>query len=322
VRVLVGGGAGLLGCALAQALLSEAKHVVLADVFDDAGDGRAVKEERAGRIGRHPWATVSRGDLRDRSFVSRLLRETRPDAVVNAARFAPDGPGAVELAIASREEKVGVFVHLSDARLYGAPPEPGHRASEDEPVAPEGDPGLRARAAEEEAVRASGAPAVVLRVFDVLGPAFPHGRFPVDELDAMLAGEELPEIGAEPRDFLNVRDAARAVLLALEKRPFGETVNVGSGVATTPRALLSALAARAGVAARIGVERRTDRAPRIADVERAWTLLGFAPSIPLERTVEEIVAVRLARSEPAPQPAEAPSRVSRRELFDLFRRKR
>ena len=40
--VLVAGGAGLLGSSLAEALLSDGKDVVLADVFDGSGDGNSA----------------------------------------------------------------------------------------------------------------------------------------------------------------------------------------------------------------------------------------------------------------------------------------
>ncbi|HKC24735.1 MAG TPA: NAD-dependent epimerase/dehydratase family protein, partial [Thermoanaerobaculia bacterium] len=239
--VLVAGGAGLLGSSLAEALLSEGKHVLIADVFDDAGDGSAVKEERAARLGRHPWARVSRGDLTDGAFAAALLAEARPDVVVNAALFPVASGGVRTLVEAAREAPVPYFVHLSDAALYGPPPEPGRHASEDEPLAPGDDPALDARADEEEAVRRAGLPSAVLRVFDVVGPAFPAARFPMPELEAMLAGRKLPPLPGEPRDFLHVRDAVRAVISTLDRRPAGAVLNIGSGIGTTPREVVERL---------------------------------------------------------------------------------
>src|SRR5262245_25158768 len=114
MRVLVAGGAGLLGTALAQALLSEGHSIALADVFDDSGDGADLKEERAERLSRHREARVIRGDLTDAAFVESTLGETRPAAIVNAAVFAPNSTGVAALANGARAAGIGSFVHLSD----------------------------------------------------------------------------------------------------------------------------------------------------------------------------------------------------------------
>jgi nucleoside-diphosphate-sugar epimerase len=321
--VLIAGGAGLLGSSLGEALLSEGKDVLLADVFDDSGDGKAMKEERAARLGRHPRARVSRGDLTDARFAAALLSETCPDAVVNAALFPFASGGAAALAAAAREAQISYFVHLSDAALYGPPPEPGRHASEDEAIAPGDDPALEARADEEEAVRRNGLPATVLRVFDVVGPAFPPARFPMPELEAIVAGRKLPPLPEEPRDFLHVRDVVRAVTSTLERRPAGAVLNVGSGIGTTPREVVERLAARAGLEPLFAGETRSARPPRIADVERLFTTLGFGPELGLDRAIEEIVRVRLSRGAPVARRAaarEAAPPLSRRELFGIFRR--
>ena len=53
MRLLLAGGAGLLGAAIGKALLEAADDVVVADDFDEGGDGRAVKEWRAEPFARH-----------------------------------------------------------------------------------------------------------------------------------------------------------------------------------------------------------------------------------------------------------------------------
>jgi nucleoside-diphosphate-sugar epimerase len=323
--VFVAGGAGLLGAAVGQALLSEGKHIVLADVFDESGDGAAAKEERAERLGRHPWARIVRGDLVDAGFVESVLRETQPTAVVNAAVFAPGTTGALTLLNGARAAGLGFFVHLSDGALYGEAPAPGRHAAEDEPLAPAGDPLLELRAREEGFVWDAALPATVLRVFEVVGPALGGRRFPASELDALLAGDTLPALPAGERDYLHVRDAVRAVLLALELRPSGATLNVGSGIGTSPREVVRRLATLAEAPAPACTEHTPARPARVADVERVHESLGFAPELGLDRALEELVRVRLGRPAAAAgddRRRDAPRPLSRRDLFGMFRRPR
>ena len=62
-RVLVAGGAGLVGSAVARQLLSEGAEVAVVDAMGDQGDGRAVREERARELRAFPKATVVTADL-------------------------------------------------------------------------------------------------------------------------------------------------------------------------------------------------------------------------------------------------------------------
>jgi nucleoside-diphosphate-sugar epimerase len=220
-------------------------------------------------------------------------------------------------------------VHLSDAALYGPREDATLRAREDEPLEPGEDRDLVAKAAEEESVLASGLPFVILRVFVAAGPGNGPARFPQDALEAVLAGEEVFLADDAPRDLVHPQDVVRGILAALRRRPLGQIVNLGSGQATAPSELVRTLAFRAGRDARISVTATAARAPRIADMEKAWELLAFSPQLGLNEIAWDTVRARLfpseaarayQRPEPASPPADAPKPVSRRELFGLFRR--
>ncbi len=328
--VLVAGGAGFLGAAIARQLLGAGDGVVVLDTFDDAGDGRALKEERAASFGRHPRITIVRGDGTDAAFLENAFAEHRPSAIVNAMRLPLDAAGLGPLVEASRQAGVGLLVHLSDAALYGPRDEANLRAREDEPVEPEGDRDLVAKAAEEEAFLASGLPFVILRVFAVAGPGGGPARFPEDALEAVLAGEEVFLADDAPRDFVHPQDVVRGVLMALRKRPIGEIVNLGFGLAVKPSEVVRALAVRAAKECHIAVQGTSARTPRIADMEKAWQTLGFSPQLGLGEIVWDTVRARLfpaeaARAYQQPEAAaqaceDPPKPVSRRELFGMFRR--
>jgi nucleoside-diphosphate-sugar epimerase len=328
--VLVAGGAGFLGAAIARQLLGAGEGVVVLDTFDDAGEGRALKEERLASFGRHPRVSVVRGDGTDADLLEAAFAEHRPASVVNAMRLPLDAPGLGPIVEASRQAGVGLFVHLSDGALYGPRDEASQRAREDEPVEPGEDRDLLAKAAEEEALFASGLPFVILRVFTAAGPGAGPARFPEDALEAVLAGEEAFLADDAPRDFIHPQDVVRGVLFALKKRPIGAIVNLGFGLAVKPSEVVRALAVRAAKECRFTVTGTSARTPRIADMEKAWQTLGFSPQLGLGEIVWDTVRARLfpaeaARAYQRPEaavavPAGPTKPVSRRELFGMFRR--
>jgi nucleoside-diphosphate-sugar epimerase len=328
--VLVAGGAGFLGSAVVRRLLGTGEGVVLLDGFDDVGDGRVLKEERITGFSRHPRAVVVRGDAADPEFLASVLAEHRPSSLVNATLLAPDGPGLGPLLESVRGAGIGVFVHLSEGRLYGPRDEAGRLVKEDEATEPGDDLDLVAKAAEEQALLASGVPFVNLRVFSAVGPGGGPARFPIDALEALYGGEEVVLPDDAPRDFVHTEDVVRGILLAMARRPLGETLNLGSGLGVRPSELVRALASRAAREARISVSGESPRPPRIADLEKAWQLLGYAPQLDVNEIAWEIVRARLYPEEAGRAvriagtstgtPVEPPRPVSRRELFGLFRR--
>jgi nucleoside-diphosphate-sugar epimerase len=327
--VLIAGGAGFLGSAVVRGLLRAGDRAVLLDSFDDGGDGRALKEERVAAFSGDARVTVVRADATDPLVLDRVLAGHRPAAVVNVTALAPSGRGVGPLLEASRTSGIGVFVHVSDGRLYGPRDEERRRAREDEPSEPGDDPLLKMKADEEEALLASGLPFVILRVFEAVGPGGGPARFPLDALEALLAGEEVRLTDDAPRDFVHVDDVARGILLALARRPFGEVVNLGFGRAVLPSDLVRAIATRVTRDARIVVSGDSPRPPRIADLDRAWERLGYSPTLGVPEVVWDVTRARLFPEEAADRAplvdsatrkdVKAPP-VSRRELFGLFRK--
>jgi nucleoside-diphosphate-sugar epimerase len=328
MNVLVAGGAGLIGAAVAKALLDETEHVVVADDFGEAGDGRNVKEWRTERLAADPRVLIERADLADAAALADLFERHRPAAVVNAALFDPAGPGAGPLMSAARSAGTGLFLHLSDGALYAPGPAPERPAREDEPLEAGGDPALTAKLEEERLLSEAGLPFACLRVFDVLGPMFPPRRFPAAPLEAILAGEEVAYEEAGWQDVVHLDDVVRGVVLAFRRRPLGKTINLGGGLLVNPRTLLALLAREAGKELRLRVTPPPGplRARRPANLEAARTELGWVPFFTVGGIVESLVSARLGtaavRKRPGPfAPAKEPPRpVSRRELFGIFRR--
>lgn len=336
-RVLVAGGAGLVGSAVARQLLTEGAEVVVADAMGLDGDGRDAKEARVAALRALPKSTFVAADLSLPGAADELFRELSPAAVVNAALFPPGGPGVEALIEAVRTHGEPFLVHLSDGALYGPPSFPGQPAAEDEPLDPGNDPLLVQRLVEEDRLRASGIPHVVLRLFPLLAPGPLPRRFPHRELEALLDGNEVVLPTDTLTDLLHLRDAVHGILAALALRPAGRTVNLASGTGVAPSRVVRLLAERSFRTPRIRVADVPFRPNRVASVARAGELLRFRPRTPLEAALDEVVAARLGAPEssssrpggavrpasPAATPASRagePREVSRRELFGFFRR--
>jgi dTDP-L-rhamnose 4-epimerase len=156
--------------------------------------------------------------------------------------------------------------------------------------------------------RATGAGVIALRYHNVYGPRMPRDT-PYAGVAAIFrsalergAAPQVYEDGAQRRDFVHVRDVARANVLALEAlgspgragRPGLRAYNVASGEPHTVGEMARALAAAYG-----GPEPRVTGAFRLGDVRhivasprRAAEELGFAPSVSFSDGMAEFASIR------------------------------
>jgi len=146
--------------------------------------------------------------------------------------------------------------------------------------------------------RAYGMQAVALRLFNVFGPgqalSNPYTGV-LANFGARLMHGQPPmvfEDGQQKRDFVHVRDVARAFRLAMESQPAdGEVINVGSGRAYTIGRIAEMLADALDLPEirpmLLGKARAGDIRHCFADISKARTLLGYEPLHPLEDSLEE-----------------------------------
>jgi dTDP-L-rhamnose 4-epimerase len=141
-------------------------------------------------------------------------------------------------------------------------------------------------------------PTVALRFFNVYGPQQALSN-PYTGVLAIFAARLLNdrsplvfEDGGQRRDFVNVRDVARACVLALETDGAdGRAVNIGSGQSVTVTEIATKLARVLGkeIAPELtGQARAGDIRHCFADISLARDLLGFEPSVELEDGMQEL----------------------------------
>jgi dTDP-L-rhamnose 4-epimerase len=142
-------------------------------------------------------------------------------------------------------------------------------------------------------------PTVALRFFNVYGP-YQALSNPYTGVLAIFASRLLNgnapfvyEDGGQRRDFVHVRDVARACVLALERDGAdGLPVNIGSGQSVSVSELARALGALLGSDLEpevAGKFRAGDIRHCFADITRAHELLGFEPRVELATGLTELV---------------------------------
>ena len=248
--LIVTGGAGFIGASLVRlALARTGTRVVVLDKLTYAGSLANLED-----VATHPRLVFVRGDIADRTAVEAVLREHRPDAVVNLAAETHvdrsiDGPrafvqtnlvGTFELLEALRRHLAGLdgerrgrfrFLHVSTDEVYGSLGESG-LFSEESPYAPNS-PYAASKAGADYLVRAYHEtyrlPAIVTNCSNNYGPyQFPEKLIPLMILNA-VEGKPLPIYGdgGNVRDWLYVEDHCAGILLALERGRVGARYNIG-----------------------------------------------------------------------------------------------
>ena len=299
-RVLVTGGAGFIGSALARRLLEEGWEV---DVVDDLSTGRRAAVPDGARLVVADLADAdATGPLSGRGYAAILhlagqssgeksfddpLRDLDANArsTVSLARFA-------------LAEGIPALVHASSMGVYGAATSPVSEGADLRPLSYYGASKLAAERALAVAA-AEGLRTCSLRMFSVYGPGqdlaeMRQGMVSI-YLAFMLRGEPVAVRGDldRVRDFVYVDDVVDAWARALEREVEGP-VNIGTGRGTRVRELIAALAEAYGLRADYPVRGLAstpgDQFGLWADRSRARDLLGWEPETTLERGLEALVA--------------------------------
>ncbi len=134
-------------------------------------------------------------------------------------------------------------------------------------------------------------PTLTLRYFNVYGPGQPS-----DEKNGLVMGIFLKKKlegssvvldggGLQTRDFIHVKDVARANRLALESTFRNQVINIGSGQKTS----ILDLAKLFDLPYSVAPARQGDALTTEADVGKAKELLGWVPVIGLAEGISELI---------------------------------
>jgi UDP-glucose 4-epimerase len=291
LKILITGGAGFVGSHLVDHFLKSGYETVVFDNFYSA------RVENIKQYMNNKSFHLIKGDVRSSKDVEKAVKSVDAvchlAAVVNIPLSMKDPllteevnvKGALNLLEACVKHDVRRFVYVSTCAVYG---EARHLPIDEEhptnPLSPYGASKLAAEHYCNIFNRIYGLQIVCLRFFNVYGsrqPSGPYGGVITTFLESLKRGGSLVIYGDgnQTRDFLYVADAAKACMLALQRKNCsGKTFNIGTGVQTSVNELaqiLIKLMDRPKIKVIHSDERKGDIRESYADISRAKKELGF-----------------------------------------------
>ena len=305
-RVLITGGAGLIGSHIADLLVErDVREIVVLDNFVRGRRENLSHAEASGRV------SVVEGDIRDRKLLAEVMQGIDlvfHQAAIRITQCAEDPRLALEVLVDGTfnvaeqavNSKVSKVVAASSASIYGM--------AEEFPTTERHHPYSNrtfygaAKTFNEGLLRSFhemyNLSYVMLRYFNVYGPRMDvYGVYTevlIRWMERIAAGKG-PLIfgdGTQTMDFVFAEDIARANLAAADANVTDEVFNVASGTETSLNDLAHILLRVMGSNAvpEYGPERRVNPVPRrLADISKAKRLLGFQSTVSIEEGLRRLV---------------------------------
>jgi len=308
--LLITGGAGFIGSNFIRYIRHHYPqcYVIVLDALTYAGRAENVELRSRRDVG----VLFCHGNVCDPNLVDRLV--SLSDVVVHFAAeshvarsiiddrvfFETDvlGTRTVANAVVRYQSRVERFVHISSSEVYGTAE---HEPMDEEHPLNATNPYAAAKVGADRLVYAYWCtfriPAVIVRPFNTYGPCQHLEKVIPRFITSCILDEPLTihGPGTAARDWLYVDDHCAALDRVLHgdiARLEGQVINIGTGIATSVSGIAERILRLTGKPATL-IEHVPDRpgqvCKHIAGIEKARTLLGWAPTTPLDDGLAETV---------------------------------
>jgi len=307
MTILVTGGAGFIGSALARRLTAEGHHVIIIDNFNDYYDLQLKRDRIAELV---PSTPVYFVDINDKSALSALFKLYQFDVVCHLAaqagvRYSVEVPevyvttnvlGTQTIFAVMQKYGVKRMVYASTSSAYGTTtPVPFQEAAPaDRPVSVYAATKRAAELLAHNYYAQYGIETTCLRFFTVYGPWSRPDMAMLKFAEKISVGEEIEIFneGKLRRDFTFIDDIVDGFVKAV-KQPLGyEIVNLGNGRPVELMKFVELLEQELGRPAKKKFlpMQQGDVYETFADTDKAKKLLGWQAKTTFEMGIKEFTA--------------------------------
>lgn len=309
MKLLVTGGAGFMGSSFIRHMLSSHDvSITTIDALTYASDMDSLSSV----VGKKNFKFI-KGDISDRDLVFDIIRDERPDVIVNfAAETHVDNSikdsslflrsnvlGTASLLDAVNMFSIPRFHQISTDEVYGdLPLDSADSFYESSPLRPNNPYSATKASADLLALsyhRTYGTPVTISRSVNNYGPFQNREKLIPMVIDRVMKGERIPVYskGENIRSWIYVEDHSRAVEKILLRGRIGEIYNISSGYEERNIDVVKYIIRKLGAAESL-IEFSPDRPGHdkrySLDTEKMESELGFKPSLSFHEGLDRTIA--------------------------------
>ena len=309
MKLLVTGGAGFMGSSFIRHMLSSHDvSITTIDALTYASDMDSLSSV----VGKKNFKFI-KGDISDRDLVFDIIRDERPDVIVNfAAETHVDNSikdsslflrsnvlGTASLLDAVNRFSIPRFHQISTDEVYGdLPLDSADSFYESSPLRPNNPYSATKASADLLALsyhRTYGTPVTISRSVNNYGPFQNREKLIPMVIDRVMKGERIPVYskGENIRSWIYVEDHSRAVEKILLRGRIGEIYNISSGYEERNIDVVKYIIRKLGAAESL-IEFSPDRPGHdkrySLDTEKMESELGFKPSLSFHEGLDRTIA--------------------------------
>jgi nucleoside-diphosphate-sugar epimerase len=295
-QLLVVGGAGFIGQHVVKKALGKGFNITVLSKNDH------------NTIDKLDGVTYLTADIRHKVSLLTILEDKVFEYVINLggyvdhANYSSGGDevydvhfnGVRNLVDCLDKSKIKGFVQIGSSDEYGNNPAPQFETQREAPISPYSCAKVASTYFLQTLFKTEKFPAVVLRPFLVYGPGQGEERFIPQIIKGCMSNQKFPASkGEQLRDFCFIDDFVRAVFSALDNDDVhGDVINISSGKPISIKNIVDMIVDIIGfgqpqfgqIAYRDG-----ENMTLYANIDKAEKLLGWRPSISLQKGLEETI---------------------------------